>query len=128
MKEIADDCKDLSKQLNGYADAITGFALIQCVAFCYSILRYDPTSCIAVKSIKTVYFLNVASTCAYLLGLSLCYRGHDKLIPAHTLSREILYVRKRLRYLRLTIVLAAGLFALYVMYFVKSQGFYNCGA
>jgi hypothetical protein len=127
MPNIAEDRKDLSKQLYSYADAITGLALVQCVAFCYAILKNDLITCVAIKTITTVYASNIASTCAYLVGLVFCYRGEDKLTPAHTLSQEVLFVRTWLRYVRFVMILAAGIFAIFTMHFMKSKGLYSCG-
>jgi hypothetical protein len=117
----AADEAEFAKQIRNYADAITAFAILQCIAFCYSVEKGDSMTCNALKYAPIVYISNALATCAYLFGLWCCSFGEDKLISPKSLAASILYVRTWLRRGRVIIVLCAGMFALFTMLLLQTK-------
>ncbi len=114
---VSAEAKDFAKQLVLYADAITAFAVVQLLGFIYLLAHGD---CFTMNVLYKIYvptLLTFAVNGVYLLLVWSCHRGENSIFGS---SRDtaITDLVDRTWQVRYAIIIAAGLFTVFLLWLV----------
>jgi hypothetical protein len=116
------DSKDLAKQLDRYADAITAFAVVQTIAFAVGLRSEDTRQNILKTPSYLIPMLCLLALTFYMILILFCHAGENALIgppdrdiPAHRWT-------KRVRAFRILVVTLAVGVALVGIFFTWRGG------
>ncbi len=100
-----DEIKDFIKQLGLYADAITGFATVQLVAFVFLVAHGDCFSRNIADARWWVIGIGALINVLYLSLVHFCHEAEDQILDqTHVRNEATSSIVKRIRYMRYAII------------------------